>query len=92
MSLRTVSESFFVEANCVTRIKLHDATLMWDRDYEATLPPNAPMEDRRPYGRILDPLAVISGIRFQPYQNDTLPRFLDKLVVWLSQFPDEFLI
>ena len=58
----------------------------WDREYEANLSPDATMESRRPYGKILDSLLSVAALRFQPYRNDRLPNFLEKLQIWLWQF------
>jgi hypothetical protein len=69
-------------------IELHEAVERWDRDYEANLPPDAPMARRRPFARTLEPLTDVAAIRFQPYENDALPSFLEKLAIWISQFPE----
>lgn len=58
----------------------------WDRDYEATLSPDAEPTARRPYGKVLDALNDVQHLRFQPYQNDALPSFVEKLMRWLRQF------
>jgi len=59
----------------------------WDREFESKLPANATMDARRPYNRILEPLYTVMRLRFQPYQNDSMPLFLEKLAAWVAQFP-----
>ena len=60
----------------------------WDAEYESTLPGDAPPDKRRPFGRLLDSLIAISSLRFQPYRNDRITIFLEKLAIWLGQFPE----
>jgi hypothetical protein len=73
----------------MTVFSLKESALDWDRDYEASLPADVGMEHRRPYSSIFDPLPIIAAIRFQPYQNDTLPSYLAKLQNWVGQFREE---
>ena len=60
----------------------------WDREYESNLA-NGSEDKRQPYGKLLEALYRISTLRFQPYQNDDLPSFTEKLRPWLEQFPDK---
>jgi hypothetical protein len=69
-------------------IKLAELVARWDRDYEATLPHDATMDRRRPYGKVLEALQTVAELRFQPYRNDRIPRFIEKLQLWLCQFSD----
>jgi hypothetical protein len=71
----------------MTSIDLLKAVQQWDRDYEAGLPVSASLEQRRPYSRRAEPLEAIAPWRFQPYQNDKTPNFVEKLSHWLGQFP-----
>lgn len=71
----------------MTSIDLLKAVQQWDRDYEAGLPVSASLEQRRPYSRRAEPLEAIAPWRFQPYQNDKTPNFVEKLSYWLGQFP-----
>jgi hypothetical protein len=58
----------------------------WDQDYESTLSDDSP-DKRQPYGKLLEALDRIYDLRFQPYPNDDLPNFIEKLRRWLAQFP-----
>lgn len=71
----------------MTSIDLLKAVQQWDRDYEAGLPVSASLEQRRPYSRRAEPLEAIAPWRYQPYQNDKTPNFVEKLSYWLGQFP-----
>jgi hypothetical protein len=70
-------------------IDISQLVLEWDRDYEANLLPQDPQEKRQPYAKLLEALYRIADLRFQPYQNDDLPSFIEKLRLWLKQFPDK---
>lgn len=70
-------------------MKLASLVQQWDSEYEATLPVNAGLQERRPYNRLLDGLMGSASMRFEPYQNDELPNYIEKLCVWLDQFPDD---
>jgi hypothetical protein len=61
----------------------------WDREYEANLSQSDPPEKRQPYGKTLTSLNRISDLRFQRYENDDIPTFLEKLRAWLTQFDDQ---
>lgn len=47
------------------------------------------MDVRRPFGRALDAIAAVHHLRFQPYRNDRLPNYVEKLRVWLTQFEEQ---
>ena len=67
-------------------IRLADMVAAWDLAHEAQLPEDADPQQRRPYNKLLEPLSDIATLRFQPYQNDSLPDFIEKLRNWLKQF------
>jgi len=69
-------------------LDLTETVASWDRDFEAALPVVGSDEKRQPYGRLLDSLDKLATIRFQRYENDHLPTFIEKLRVWLEQFPE----
>ena len=68
-------------------VKLVDLAREWDRKYEADLPEVSPGENRQPYTGILHSLNAVAPLRFQPYQNDSNPVFMEKLKFWIEQFP-----
>lgn len=44
---------------------------------------------RSPFSRVLQSLKGVRAVRFEGYQNDTLPNFLAKLSYWVQQFPED---
>ena len=65
---------------------LAELVATWDRDFEASLSPQADSSERRPFARVLDSLKGVRSFRFEPYKNDTLPNFIEKLTHWVQQF------
>lgn len=65
------------------------ATLVeeWDADYDSHLPVGVSPDRRSPYAGMLMKLLDIAPLRFQPYQNDDILRYDEKLCRWLEQFP-----
>lgn len=61
----------------------------WDAEHEASLSTNTALDQRRPFGRLLDPLSSISAIRFQPYHNDLVQNYMEKLSAWIRSFPEQ---
>src|SRR4051812_33772586 len=47
------------------------------------------MESRRQFSRVWESLKSVYPLRFQPYRNDMVPDFLEKLMAWLSQFDED---
>lgn len=67
---------------------LQNLAATWDLDHDAGLPANATAGDRSPYAKVLKSLRGVRAFRFDGYQNDVLPNFIDKLTHWLSQFEE----
>ena len=65
------------------------ATLVeeWDADYDSHLTVGVSPDRRSPYAGMLMKLLDIAPLRFQPYQNDDILRYEEKLPRWLEQFP-----
>lgn len=71
-------------------MKLASLVASWDSEYESRLGTvGVDDSERRPFGRMLEGLHEIAPLRFQPYQNDTMPLFMEKLRIWLAQFDDD---
>lgn len=68
---------------------LQNLAASWDLDYDAALSANATAGQRSPYGKVLKSLHGVRAFRFDGYQNDVLPNFIDKLTHWLGQFRDD---
>jgi hypothetical protein len=77
--------------NGITIMKLASLVNSWDDEYERQISDDADLEEseRRPYSKMLDGLHEIAPLRFQPYQNDLMLSFMEKLRMWLSQFKEE---
>jgi hypothetical protein len=72
------------------QMKLASLVAGWDNEYEAQFGTDALQGlEKRPFGRMLEGLHEIAPLRFQPYQNDSMPSFMEKLRVWLAQFEAE---
>lgn len=63
------------------------ATLAREWDVQFAMPSSAGTAGLRPFSKMLEGLEEIAPLRFQPYQNDDMPSYLDKLRRWLAQFP-----
>lgn len=71
-------------------MKLASLVVDWDSEYEAQFGNTFTGDvEKRPFGRMLEGLLEIAPLRFQPYQNDIMPLFMEKLRVWLAQFEEE---
>jgi hypothetical protein len=68
---------------------LSTKALQWDQELELKHPPSNIDSERRQFTRMLEDLPTLATLRFQPYQNDEQLNYVEKLRVWISQFPEK---